>query len=141
MPMWDMLFSNNWTASKTLNFSLLANAFSVSLHTSPLLFGFFFFFLATAGSFLQKIFWLDIISCYQFSTGISLTGSPALGHYFCCLTRESLDYIFYPKLPSVVLRPGCLPCDLFSIQRHLFFWAQEEWFWNCWKLFIVLPGP
>lgn len=101
----------------------------------------FFFF---SFQLLQEVFTLKSIlvgyniSCYQSSTGINLTESPTFGQYFCCLTRESLDSLSYPKLPPVVFRPCCLPCALFSIKWHLFFWVQEELFWSCWKLCLLL---
>lgn len=42
---------------------------------------------------------------------INLTGSPVFVH-FCCLTRRSLDYIFYPRFPSVAFSPLLFTCCL-----------------------------
>lgn len=62
--------------------------------------------------------------------GISLTESPVFGHYFCCLTGESLDYIFCAKLRSVVFSPllftGCFVLSSPS-KRHTFSKSKKNY--------------
>lgn len=84
---------------------------------------FLFFFLATTGSFsLCKIFWLDIIFCYQSSTGISLTGSPTFGQYFCCLTKSQgitglslLSQVTSSRIVSLLFTLFFIPYQTLSI--------------------------